>query len=561
MGVLALVDGRKVLVGNERLMLENGVTVDGMNAAAQELASNGKTPMYVAFDGQAAGLVVVADTVKTESKEAVQELQALGLEVWMLTGDNEATADAIAAQLGIRNVMANVLPGQKAAKVEELQAAGKRVAMVGDGVNDAPALARADLGIAIGTGADVAMEASDVTLVGGDVRGVVTAIALSRRTISTIRQNLFWAFFYNVILIPVAAGVLFPIWGLLLNPVMAAAAMAMSSVSVVSNSLRLRSFAPPKNAQEILHPPLRQRITDISYLVAIGLFALAVGVASLFVFKPGVGSANMGMDTSQMAREAALDLPQGNQPVDVRLVLGQAAAPGSPVTLAFDLTDKATGKAVDNLQAAHEAPMHLVIVSYDMTYFAHLHPEAKGAGRYTATNVFPTAGDYVLYVEFAPEGMADEVHRFDLPVGTTGSAPAQMAADMSTHTVDGLDASIKLVGAETVQAGKEAVFTVNLELAGQPVTDLQAYLGAAAHVVILNERAGGFAHVHAVAGSAAQVGGGMDEMSAPPAQFGPDVSFAHTFPASGLYKMWVQVARGDSVVTIPWVVEVKRGLE
>ncbi len=206
------------------------------------LATQGKTPVFVAVDGQSAGIVAVADTLKPESREAVQQLKALGLQVWMLTGDNEATARAIAAEVGITNVMAEVLPGQKAAKVKELQAAGKVVAMVGDGVNDAPALAQADLGIAIGTGADVAMEASDVTLVGGDLRGVVTAIALSRRTIGTIRQNLFWAFIYNIILIPVAAGVLFPLFGLLLNPIMAGAAMAMSSVSVVTNSLRLKSF-------------------------------------------------------------------------------------------------------------------------------------------------------------------------------------------------------------------------------------------------------------------------------------------------------------------------------
>jgi Cu+-exporting ATPase len=287
-GITAAVEGRALLIGNTRMMAENSVELDGLGDRAATLAAMGKTPMFVAVDGQPAGIVAVADTIKPESRDAIGQLKALGLEVWMLTGDNEATARAIAAELGITNIMAEVLPGHKAAKVKELQAAGKVVAMVGDGVNDAPALAQADLGIAIGTGADVAMEASDITLVGGDVRGVVTAIALSRRTIATIRQNLFWAFVYNVVLVPVAAGVLFPLFGLLLNPIMAGAAMAMSSVSVVTNSLRLKSFTPPHSVDEIIHPPLRRRLADISYLLAIGLLALAIGVASLLIFKPTV---------------------------------------------------------------------------------------------------------------------------------------------------------------------------------------------------------------------------------------------------------------------------------
>ncbi len=288
-GITATVDGRKLLVGNSRLMQTNSVGLNGLTEQAVALGSEGKTAMFVALDGELAGMLAVADTLKPESAQAVRELEALGLQVWMLTGDNAATAQAIASEVGIHNVLADVLPEQKAAKIKQLQAAGKVVAMVGDGINDAPALAQADLGVAIGTGADVAMEASDITLVGGDVRGVVTAIALSRRTISTIRQNLFWAFIYNVVLIPVAAGLLFPLLGLLLNPVMAAAAMGMSSVSVVSNSLRLRSFAPPRTVEEILHPPLRRRVADVSYLVAIGLLALAVGAASLFLFRPMTG--------------------------------------------------------------------------------------------------------------------------------------------------------------------------------------------------------------------------------------------------------------------------------
>ncbi len=239
-GVRATVEGRALLIGSERLLHDAGIAVD---AGAPEL---GDSPVFVAIDGRLAGVFTVADTLRPEAPEAVRRLRQRGLEVWMITGDRTATAQAIARQAGIGpdRILAEVLPGQKAAKVAELQAGGAVVAMVGDGVNDAPALAQADLGIAIGTGADVALEASDITILGEDLRSVAGSIGLSRATMRTIRQNLGWAFGYNLLLIPVAAGVLFPIIGLLLSPALAAAAMALSSVSVVSNSLRLRTFNP-----------------------------------------------------------------------------------------------------------------------------------------------------------------------------------------------------------------------------------------------------------------------------------------------------------------------------
>ncbi len=262
-GVEAMVDGKRLILGNLKLMNERGFSINGLEKEAERLWAQGRTAMFLSVDSQVVGIIAVADTLKPGAKEAVAALHRMGIEVGMITGDNRRTAETIAREAGIDRVLAEVLPEHKAQEVKKLQEEGKVVAMVGDGINDAPALAQANVGIAIGTGTDVAIETGDITLISGDLSGIVTAISLSKHTMTTIKQNLFWAFAYNVVLIPVAAGVLYLAFGRsgvpagarfilgdygFLNPILAAAAMAASSITVVSNSLRLRRFKPARFA-------------------------------------------------------------------------------------------------------------------------------------------------------------------------------------------------------------------------------------------------------------------------------------------------------------------------
>ncbi|MGK7924356.1 MAG: heavy metal translocating P-type ATPase [Spirulina sp.] len=243
MGVQGKVSGKWVRIGTQRWLQQLGIEIDTLSDRAREWEAEAKTTAWIAVDGKVEGLFAIADALKPSSIEVISTLRKMGLEVVMMTGDNQKTAEAIARETGIKRIFAEVRPEQKADKVQELQAERKTVAMVGDGINDAPALARADVGIAIGTGTDVAISASDITLISGDLHGIVTAIQLSRATMKNIRQNLFFAYIYNVLGIPIAAGILYPLFGLLLNPAIAGAAMAFSSVSVVTNALRLRNFS------------------------------------------------------------------------------------------------------------------------------------------------------------------------------------------------------------------------------------------------------------------------------------------------------------------------------
>lgn len=239
-GVEGFINGAKVVFGNRKLMEEEKISIVGVSEKMEKLENEGKTVMLLAADGKMVALIAVADTVKETAVGTVEQLRKMGVESVMITGDNHRTAAAIAKKLGIKRVLAEVMPAQKEEEVRKIQAEGKTVAMVGDGINDAPALAAADVGIAMGSGTDVAIEAADITLINKDLRSVAAAIILSKKTMRTIKMNLFWAFGYNVVLIPVAMGALYPLWGILLNPIFASAAMATSSVSVVLNSLLLK---------------------------------------------------------------------------------------------------------------------------------------------------------------------------------------------------------------------------------------------------------------------------------------------------------------------------------
>jgi P-type Cu+ transporter len=461
----------------------------------------------------------------------------------------------VAAQVGIEHVAAGVLPADKADRVAALQADGHVVAMVGDGINDAPALARADLGISIGTGTDVAMAASDITLVGGDLRSIVAAIDLSRRTVATIKQGLAWAFAYNVLLIPVAAGALYWWDGLLLDPVLASAAMAMSSVSVVTNALRLRGFSPGVPVG---------RVRDASYLLGIAVLALALGAG--FTWLSRTDQAERGMN-GVLAWSEGMGMPMRPQmsvmeetdvpPVTARdaglavTVTGtQDLEPGRPGTLTIEVRDAATGDLVEDLVRTHQVWMHAIITRADLGTFAHLHPEPTDrAGVFTVDVTLPTPGEYALHTEFRQRGQMSDVLD-DQPLTVAGSAPAPVpvpAGDVREATDAGV--TVRLTGDAVV--GDESEFELTVTREGEAVDDLQPYLGAAGHVVVMRSDGELFQHAHAETYDDR----GRPVNALPGTTFGPDLDLHVRFLVPGTYRLWAQVALADgTVVTTPFVV-------
>ena len=565
-GLDAHVDGRRVRIGNQALMDQAGVDVTELQTIAATAAASGESPMYVAIDNEAAAMVSVADTVKPDSGEAIAQLKALGLEVWMITGDNTATAQAVAAQVGIDHVLAEVLPADKAAKVAALQQQGHVVAMVGDGINDAGALAQADLGIAIGTGADVAIAASDITLVGGNLRNIVAAIALSRRTVTTMKQGLGWAFAYNILLIPVAAGALYAWDGLLLDPVLASAAMAMSSVSVLSNALRLRRYKRPSTVKEILHPPVRARVGQYTFLAGIAVVALAIGgtltaVSRMPFAERGMNGTLAWMQGAGMPMRPAMstmmtaDVPPteaAEAGLNVQLQVPDDARAGVPTRVTATVVETETGEPVTDLTRSHEAWMHLIATREDLGTFSHVHPEPTGEPGELAVDVtFPTPGRYIVNTEFRQRGEMSDVHQRQL-VTVTGTAPAPVALTISARTVvvDGVE--VELGGEARVGDPSDLHFEFTDATTGRPVDDLQPFLAAAGHVVIMRGDGSTFAHEHAEV----EDDRGRPVFATPGQQFGPELDVHAEFTTPGTYQLWGQFRRADGkVLTAPFTVE------
>lgn len=530
-GIMAVVEGKGIMVGTRKLMAEYSVKADPAFEEMGRLESEGKTAMLVAVDGKYAGMVAVADTVKETSGPAVSRLKELGLEVVMMTGDNRRTAEAIAGQVGIGKVLAEVLPEGKASEVKKLQEAGRTVAMVGDGINDAPALATADIGMAIGTGTDVAMEAADVTLMRGDLGSIPDAISMSKKTMANIKQNLFWALAYNVIGIPVAA------FGYL-EPWLAGAAMALSSVSVVLNALRLQNV-DRKPGERYNGMNGRMQFILVLVLAAMAFFA-GYGFGRQAQTPETDSKPGMEMSESSSGHGHGAE-EETAQEIATRAVwtVGNATA-GKDASIRIQIQD-VDGKPIDKLDVNHEKLLHLIVVSKDLSYFDHIHPDYKGGGVFEIAHAFPAGGEYKLIADYKPTGGESTTKTEWIHVDGTQSQPVALVPDQKhSKVVDGVEVTLEN---DHPKAGED--FDLNFKLTdaqtGEPITDLQPYLGAVGHVVIISEDTEEYLHVHPV-----------DEKAK-----GPDAQFMTNFPSKGIYKIWGQFQRNGKTFVSAFTVNVE----
>ena len=567
-GIRATVEDRSLLIGNPRMMTNEGIALDALQRDIDRLQAEGKTAMLVAArpaQGEAAaeviGLIAVADTVKPGSREAIAELRQLGLDVVMITGDNRRTAEVIAKQVGIERVLAEVLPGDKVAEIKRLQGRGQDdktpqlVAMVGDGINDAPALAQADIGIAIGTGTDVAMAAAGITLIGGDLHGVARAISLSRGTLQTIVQNLFWAFFYNVVLIPLSA------FGFLI-PMVAAGAMAFSSIFVVTNSLRMRGFDVHKLARP---KPLARQLLELAPRLVAPAGALALLIAL------SVGWLMPAQASGQMRRGAS-----GRNANSYRVFIDQTTSivPGKSTLLKMEILDQ-FGKRLTDFEVSpfgrSATYAYFAVVPRDLTSLqaAPLFLKPLGSGSLgsgmgmgaapasaqptTAKPtvpppsfdaraerpqvVFPTEGQYVAFVEFRPLGGEQVTLAVPIDVGSAQTPDAALAPDPSpTQVVADLRITLKTRG-PLVAGQRSAVYFEAIDAAGEVRTgEIEMASGAFCHLYLVDAQLTTFLRPDLVDRN--------------------NLEFAVAFPRPGKYKAWFEFKYAGKSQQVPFVLEV-----
>ena len=498
-GIEASITGTKYLLGNRKLMEQFSVPVREIEERLSALEEQGKTAMILARNGSVIGIIAVADTLKETSAAAMQTLIAMGIRPVMMTGDTARTANAIAKQAGIDDVLAGVLPEEKAAEVKKLQETGKTVAMVGDGINDSPALAQANLGIAMGSGTDIAMETGGIVLVKNDLRDVVTAIALSRATVGKIHQNLFFALFYNIIGIPIAARV-FLHFGVMLRPELAGLAMAMSSVSVVTNSLLLKGFRPGR----------RNILSEIAPVL------MAVGFTSLFFLFARISAASPMTAPSMNDRQNEMNMEKGTLNLRVR---EEKSRLESEIT--FSIMDG--NRTFNDYGISHTKEMHFIAVRDDLRYFQHLHPARDAQGIWHVVFKPDAGGNYWLYCDFVDGKQHSYTLRYDRKFGSDKGRYGIVKSFERVKTVDGYRIEL-----QPAVAKQETSFTYRITDSHGNLVQVEPYLGARGHSIIISP-SGEFIHAHA-----------SDEGSLP---------VFVTSLSAGFYRIFTQFSIHGNVIT------------
>lgn len=506
-GVEGLIDGKKYILGNRRLMERESIRILQVEEQILHLEQEGKTVMLLGNGDRLLGIIAVADTLKETSKEAITSLKNMGITLYMITGDNKHTAHAIASLAGIDHVLAEVLPEDKALEVKKLQGEGKKVAMVGDGINDAPALAQADLGLAMGAGTDIAMETGGIVLVKNDLRDVVTAIKLSRATVGKIRQNMFFALFYNVIGIPIAARV-FANVGLVLRPELAGLAMAMSSVSVVTNSLLLKGF----------HPRRRNWLSDFAPIV------MTVGFTAMFLL------------FARLSSPAVTSLTNVHGNTQDHSV--------APATRHLTIADRSTGGEIAfrvlegkniflHFGTSHTKEMHMIVVRSDLRYFHHLHPTKDPDGTWHVPFFPPAGGTYWIFLDFVDTKGANYVIRIDRTY-LLDHGPEGIVRDTRT-TKEANDFRVHL---QPSLSPTEAIFTYTITDRKGGAVVLEEYLGALGHSILLSP-SGDLIHTHA-----------SNALSANAEESEGNPVFRTRLPEENFYRIFTQFQIQGKVITV-----------